>query len=247
MKKEVPKNKFFDINKLPGSEGIIFMGISMNRIGNAQSPQKCFDYLKHLASKIESTDGIGMVICYGDYLYFHSEDPAYKLRDRFESLMLSHKNAFMKLLKKDRKWTHKAFSFITFGQLLLDNSDEYYKAYQAVTDLYKKDSIFQKYVDEDCRGSNHGVGEREKRFILEEITMFYLSQKGNFRHGNRFVTDSEKNWILQVYPGGILKSEVYLFKKNPLNFSNSKNQYEDFFYDLEDKILYDYSRVDLNE
>jgi len=44
MKKEFLKNKFFDINKLPTTEGIFFLGISMSRIGNEQSAQKCFEY-----------------------------------------------------------------------------------------------------------------------------------------------------------------------------------------------------------
>ncbi len=247
MKKEFPKNKFYDINKFPTTEGILLLGISMNRIGNTQSPKKCFEHLKHLASKIQHTDGIGMVILYGDYLYFNSDEPANKLRDRFQSLMISHKNALLNLLKKDRKWTHKAFSFSTFGQMLLDNSGAYQKTYVAVNNLYSNDAVFRRYVEEDCKPTGHDVGEREARFILEEITMFYLSQKGTFHIGNSFVTDSEKNWILQAYPGKYLKSEVYLFKKNPLNLSNPKNQYENCFYDLEDKILYDYSRVELDK
>jgi hypothetical protein len=240
-------DKLFDINKLPTTEGVILLGISMNRIGNAQSPKKCFEYTQYLASKIQYTDGIGMVIYYSDYLYFHSEVPAYKLRDRYKELMIAHKNAFLALLKKDRKWTHKAFSFNTFGQLLLDNSNSYQKAYDAIKNLYKTDSIFEQYVNEDCSASGHNIGDREVHFILEEITLFYLSQKGILRLGNKFVTDSDKNWVLQAYPGTPLKSEVYLFQKNPLTLSNPKNIYENNHYDLEKKQLYDYTKIDLKK
>lgn len=245
MKTFKHKNKFFDINKLPTTEGIFFLGISMSRIGNTQSPQKCFEYVKHLASKIQYTDGIGAEMWYGDYLYFHSNEPAHTLRDRFKAQMISHKNAFMKLLKKDRRWTHKAFSFKTFGQILLENSDVYPAAYNAVLNLYKKDELFKKYVHEDCISAGHGIGEKEVFFILEEITMFYLSQKGDFRLNNKFVTDTEKNWTLQAYPGKPLKSEIYLFQKNPLNLSNPKNYYEDCYYDLESKKLYNYKDIDI--
>ena len=48
MKKEFSNNKFYDINKLPTTEGIFFLGISMSRIGNEQSAKKCFEYLQHL-------------------------------------------------------------------------------------------------------------------------------------------------------------------------------------------------------
>jgi hypothetical protein len=244
-KGQLPKNKFFDFNKLPTTEGIFFLGISMSRIGNEQSPQKCLEYLRHLASKIQHTEGIGMEIWYGDYLYFNSSEPANKLSARYKEQMISHKNAFLNLLKKDRVWTLKAFSFKTFGQILLENSDVFPTSYDAVQKLYKEDLVFKKYVDEDCRATNHGTGEDSINFILEEVAMFYLSQKGPLRLNNKFVTDTEKTWTLQAYPGKPLLSEVYLFKKNPLNFSNPKNQFENCFYDLEGKILYDYTRMEL--
>ena len=247
MKKKFTKNKFFDINKLPTTEGIFFLGISMSRIGNEQSPKKCFEHMKHLASKIQHTDGIGMEMWYGDYLYFHSKEPANELRDKFKSQMIAHKNGFINLLKKDRRWTHKAFSFKTFGQILLENSDVYPLACEAVQDLYKNDHLFRKYVEQDCVVAGHGTGEMSVNFILEEISMFYLSQKGSFRLNNKFVTDTEKNWTLQAYPGKPLKSEVYLFQKNPLNLSNPKNPYENCYYDLEEKILYDYTRMDIEK
>lgn len=239
-------NTFFDINKLPTTEGIFFLGISMSRIGNEQSPEKCFEYLEHLASKIQYTDGIGMEIWYGDYLYFQSKDPAHELRDRFKEQMISHKNAFINLLKKDRRWTHKAFSFKTFGQILLENSDIFPLTYNTVRDLYKNDTEFRKYVEEDCQRVGRGSTEIEINFILEEISMFYLSQKGQLRLNNKFITDTEKNWTLQAYPGKPLKSEVYLFQKNPLKLSNSKNPYEDCYYDLSANILYDYTNIDLS-
>ena len=245
MKKVILKNKFFDINKLPTTEGIFFLGISMSRIGNAQNPKKCFDYLNHLASKIQYTEGIGMEVWYSDYLYFNSKETANTLRDRFLGQMTSHKNAFMNLLRKDRRWTLKAFSFKTFGQILLENSDVYPPVYGAVQKLYKKDGIFRKYVAEDCAAAGHEAGEAAVNFILQEIAMFYLSQKGPFRLNNKFVTDTEKTWTLLAYPGKPLKSEIYLFKKNPLKFSNPKNIYQNCYYDLEDKILYDYSRMEI--
>lgn len=245
MKSELKPNEFFDINKLPTTEGIFFLGISMSRIGNEQSPQKCFEYLQHLASKIQYTDGIGMEMWYGDYLYFHSKDPAHKLRDRFKEQMISHKNAFLNLLKKDRVWTHKAFSFKTFGQILLENSDVFPLSFKSVKDLYENDLVFRKHVENDCLKTGRDIGEMSVNFILEEIAMFCLSQKGSFRLNNKFVTDTEKNWTLQAYPGKPLMSEVYLFRKNPLNLSNRKNPYENCYYDLEGKILYDYSRMEI--
>lgn len=237
-------NQFFDINKLPREEGILFFGISMSLIGNKQSAEKCFEHLKWIDTKIGGTEGIGMVMWYSDYLYFHSDKPASLLRDRFKDLMFQHKNGFLNIVLKDNIWIKKAFSFYTFGQVMLDNSEVFLPAWHKILELYEKDPLFQKYVDDDCKRAGHGLGEREKMFILEEITTVYLAAKGQLNFNNRFVPGTEQ-WVLQGYPGKPLKSEVYLFQKNPLRLSNPKNQFENGFYDLEGKILYDYSRLDI--
>ena len=74
--------------------------------------------------------------------------------------------------------------------------------------------------------------------------MSYLIAKGKVRLRNDFVRDHQK-WILKCYPGKPLHSEIYLFQKNFFKLSNTKNIYENSFYDLVDKKLYDYTRVDL--
>jgi hypothetical protein len=246
MKNGETKNVFHDINRLPTTEGIISLGISMSRIGNAQSPKKCFEYLKHFASKIQYTEGIAMEIWYGDYLYFHSTEPAYKLRDKFSALMISHKNGFMHLLKKDRQWTHKAFSFKTFGQIILDNSEIFVSTCRVVASMYKSDKQFAQYVDVDCASFGRGTGRMELNFILEEVAIFYLLLNGKLLLNNKFVTDSDKKWTLKAYPGKPLRSEIYLIQKNPMGFSNPENKYENCFYDLEAQKLYDYTKLDID-
>lgn len=242
----VPKtNEFFDLNKFPKEEGILFFGISMNLIGNKQSPEKCFEYLNWIDTKIEKTEGIGMVMWYGDYLYFQSQEPAKLLRDRYKELMLSHKNGFLKIILKDPAWIKKAFSFYTFGQVMLDNSEIFSSAWDKILMFYKNDATFMEYVEDDCKNSGHGLGEGEIMFILEEITAYYLASKGQLNFNNRFVPGTEQ-WVLLGYPGKPLKSEVYLYQKNPLELSNPKNKFENCYYDLEGKKLYDYSRLDID-
>ena len=237
-------NEFFDLNKFPKEEGILFFGISMNRIGNIQSAEKCFEYLQWIDTKIEKTEGIGMVMWYGDYLYFHSDQPASILRDRYKSLMLQHKNGFLNILSRDPAWVKKAFSFYTFGQVMLDNSEVFLSAWEKILELHATDALFKQYVEEDCARTSHGVGEKERMFILEEITAYYLASKGQLNFNNRFVPGTEK-WVLLGYPGKPLKSEVYLYQKNPLKLTNIKNKFENCYYDLESRTLYDYHRIDL--
>ena len=240
------KNKdFHDINQLPKEEGILFWGISMSRIGNRQSAEHCFEDLKSIDTKIQGTEGIGMVTWYSDYLYFNSNESAKILRDRYKDLMIQHKHGFLNILLKDNVWIKKAFSFLTTGQVILDNSQEFSSTLAKILDLYKQDEKFQKCVAFDVKKDSHGLGENEIMFILEEITLIYLAAKGKLNFNNRFVLGTEK-WVLQVYPGKPLKSEVYLFQANPLKFSNSKNKFENAFYDVEGHKLYEYLDINLD-
>lgn len=241
----VAKNEFFDISRLPNEEGILFWGISMNRIGNAQSPEKCFEDLKWIDTKISKTEGIGMVTWYSDYLYFHSDQPASLLRDRYKGLMMAHKNGLMNIILKDNVWIKKAFSFYTFGQVIIDNADVFQSSLDAVVKLYDTDEKFKKYVEDDSKVGDHGFGEKEKMFILEEIITIYLAAKGKLNFNNRFVPGTEK-WVLHLYPGKPLKSEVYLFQKNPLGLLNPKNQFENSCYDLTGRKLYNYLDIDID-
>ncbi len=238
------KDAFFDISRLPQEEGILFWGISMNRIGNAQSPEKCFEDLKWIDTKITKTEGIGMVTWYSDYLYFHSDQPASLLRDRYKQLMMAHKNGFINIILKDNVWIKKAFSFYTFGQVIIDNSEIFQSSLDVILKLYDTDEKFRQCVLEDAKIGAHGLGEKEKMFILEEITTIYLAAKGKLNFNNHFVSGTEK-WVLHMYPGKPLKSETYLFQRNPLNLANTKNTYENSFYDLTGKKLYNYLDIDI--
>jgi hypothetical protein len=238
-------NQFFDINQLPVEEGLLFFGVSMNRISNRQSAENCFKDLQFIDTKIKKTKGIGMVMWYGDYLYFHSEEKAHILRDRYKHLMLSHKNSFSNILENKPEWTIKAFSFMSFGQVMLDNSSIFQNAFQQILEVYKTDQKFKECVHFDCTKIKVDFDERNILFILEELTAFYLASKGQLNFNNKFISGTEK-WILQGYPGKPLKSEVYLFQLNPLKLSNPKNKFENSYYDLESKILYDYDRLDID-
>ena len=242
--KHLKPNTFFDINKFPPEEGLLVFGISMNQIGNKQSAEKCFEYLRHFDSRIEKTEGIGLLMLYSDYLYLHSESPAHILRERYKNLMFQHKHAFLNILSKNPNLIKKAFSFYTFGQMMLDNSEDILQIHTQILNLYESDSIFHECVAYDIQRSNRDSNEHNAAFILEELALFYMIKKESFTHNNSFVLKNNM-WTLMCYPGKPLKSEVYLFQKNPLNLSNPKNKYENSCYDLESQTLYDYTRIDI--
>ena len=82
MKKSI--NKFYDINKFPAEEGILVFPISISKISNSQSAKKCFDYVKHFTfskgGKIIKPI-VGLNVIYGDYLYFYSNEKAFKCKE----------------------------------------------------------------------------------------------------------------------------------------------------------------------
>lgn len=238
-------NQFFDINKLPPVEGILVFPISMSRISNAQSAKKCWEYLKIFSPEKIIKPLVGLSLIYGDYLYFNSDEKASDLKNKFMPLILSHKNEMLKIISQNPFYIEQAFSFITWNQALLECKN-YTNLLGELKKFYKKDKEFQLYMQEDLKSSGkEKLDENQLNFFLEETLLFYLIVKGKMLLRNDYIRGHEK-LILWCYPGKPLKSQIYLIQTNLFKFNNKKNKFENCFYDLEEKKLYDFSRIDLN-
>jgi hypothetical protein len=237
-------NKFFDINKLPPEEGILVFPISMSRISNAQSAKKCWEYLQNFSPSKVIKPLLGLNIIYGDFLYFNSDEKASTLKNKFMSLTLSHKNELMKIIKKNQFSIGKAFSFTSWNQALLEHKD-FINYLGQLKRIYKEDKVFQKYLKEDLK-INQKLDENQINFFLEETLLFYLTIKGKGNLPNGYIEGHEK-WILWCYPGKPLKIQIYVLQNNFLKLKNPKNTYENSFYDLEEKKLYDFAKIDLEK
>ncbi len=238
-------NQFFDINKLPPEEGILVFPISMSRISNSQSAKKCWEYMKIFSPNKIIKPLVGLNFIYGDYIYFNSDEKASDLKSKFMPLVLSHKNEFLKIVSKNPFYIQQAFSFITWNQALLECKD-YISLLGQLKKFYKKDKKFQKYLQEDLKFSGREeLDNNQLNFFLEETLLFYLIAKGKMLLRNTYVHGHEK-WNLWCYPGKPLKSQIYLIQTNIFGFQNTKNKFENCFYDLEEKKLYDFSRIDLD-
>jgi hypothetical protein len=125
----LPKNTFYDINKLPKEYGILVFPISLARIDNrtGQDPEQCLEYVKHFSPGKVSEPKIGLNMVYGDFLYLHSREEAKTLKQRFMSVVLNHKNAFKKLLAKEynRFQIQHGFSYEVWNQLYLDYGGDF--------------------------------------------------------------------------------------------------------------------------
>lgn len=247
------EEQFFDINKLPPQEGLLIFLISMNRTHNkGQNPETCWEQINHFhPHKVQTTHKnakVGAIFLYSDFLYLNSNSPAKDLKQKYTATLNKHKNGFTNLMYKDPFLIKDAFSFKSWAQLYLDYTT-FVDDFQKIKNIYSKDKKFQKYIKEDFENlpkGKYSFDDNQIDFFLEEFLVFYLISKQKIRFENNFILGHEK-WVLLCYPGKPMKSHIYLYKLNPFKISNEKNKYESCWYDLEEKKLYDFDKIDLEK
>lgn len=243
---ELPQNTFFDINKLPPEKGLLLFGLSMNKLFLRQSPEHCIEDIRHFHTAKVSKPLIGLNFIYTDFLYLYSNRPAPELKDSFMTQMITHKNGIQKILEKNRLdfQIQHAFNYMAWAQLYVGTKN-FNELFNSLKRIYKEDSVFQKYIKDDCEKYNREMEENQVNYFLEEILMMYLLTKNQVILPNDYIEGQQK-WILFCYPGRPLKSTVYMYQINPFNLDWKENPYQDAHFDLEAKKLIDLKRVDLN-
>lgn len=244
MKQTKPsKNEFFDINKLPGDEGVLLFPLSMSKLPSAHSPARIAKDLEFFSEHKVTLPKIGACFLYGDFLYLNSNDKAYALKDKYTEMVWNHSNGLKKIIHKKRKifQIQHAFSYMTWSQLYLLSTD-FMPHLHKLKAIYKKDKLLQKYIKEDAKAFDKKVDENQINFFLEENLLLYLILKGQIKLPNEYIQGREK-WVLFCYPGNAIKSFIYLFQKN--FFKLPKVQKYEGQYNLETKKFIDFDNVDL--
>lgn len=243
------EHNFYDINKLPKEYGIIVFPISIARAenGTGQDPKQCLEYVQHFSPSKVSVPKIGLNMVYADFLYLHTDVPAASLKERFSKIVLTHKNAFSKLIAKnylDFQIQH-AFSYEVWNQLYLSYQGDFTSDLAKFRKIYDADPLFQQYLAEDTKYAGRELDENQINFFLEEHLILYAMSKRKVSLPNEYIMGREE-WVLVCYPGVPLKAQVYTMQLNPLSLNDSNNVYQNHWYDLETKKLTDMSKVDLN-
>ncbi len=236
------KPPIHNLGKFPPEEGMVVFGISMSSITTKQNPKNCFKYIEELVEKIE-LPRVGLTFLYSDNLYLYQEGDAANLNKKHQKLIIDHKSGFKNILDKNKWYIRDSFGFISWNQAILE-SKNFTDCLARVKQMYSQDKSFKKYVQEDIKSMGRRITKLNVLFVLEEIVLFYLISKGEIKFHNNFLQGKEK-WVLFCYPGLPLKSEIYLFQKNPLKLKYPKNKYENSYYDLFAKKLYNYDKIDL--
>jgi len=214
----------------------------MPLINNRQTPAKCFESSKHLISKIKKS-GVGAVIVYSDGLYMFSDEPAADLKVKFQKLIEEHKRGYLNYISKDVNIIPSAFSFFTWSQLIL-NCREFHNYFKEFKQLYKKDKKLQSYLLLDIESAGKKVNNNTINYVLEEVLLDYLVVKGMVQLPNEFIQNHQK-WILNCYHGKPHRTNAYIHQKDLFGFK-SKNPYQNAWYDLSAKKLYEFDRIDID-
>jgi hypothetical protein len=243
---ELPKNVFFDINKLPSEKGLLLFALSMNKLFLRQNPENCVEDIRHFHIAKVSKPLIGLNFIYSEFLYLYSNKPAPELKESFMAQIIEHKNGVQKILEKnnlDFQIQH-AFNYMAWAQLYVGTRD-FNQLLNSLKKIYKNDELFQKYLKEDCERYGREMEDNQVNFFLEEILMFYLLTKNQIKLPNEYIEGNQK-WILFCYPGRPLKSTVYLYQLNPFDLEWAENPYQNAHFDLGAKQLIEFNRVDLD-
>ncbi len=243
MKSSLGVNEFYDFNKHPSGYGIEILNISMSLLSTKQTPKKCVELdRKHVKRKFNEKK-VGGLVLYTDGLYLNSSEESAKLHYRHRQLIEEHKQGFMNHLKKDPTLIPNAYSFISWDQHILNCSK--FSSYLAkVRELYKKDRCFKKLVEHDIKAAGREVSRYTIEFILEEILADYAATKGLVELPNEFV-QGRQEWVLNIYPGKPIRSQVYLYQLDPLKLGRTSNVYGNCWYDWQQCVLYDFERLDI--
>lgn len=235
-------NEFYDINKFPKDSGIFVFFISMPLTNNKQHPKELNKYDQELIKKLKLSN-TGVQVIYTDNLYLYSDEKASDLKIKHQMIIEIHKQGWLNILKKNIFMIPSAFNFLTWNQLLLDCNN--FSTYlNKVKFIYVKDKLFQKYVKNDIKRTGREISENTINYILEEILVDYLLTKGVIELKNDY-TQNKHKWVLNCYPGKPHSSHVYLHQRNFFDLNNKKNIFENSWYDLKNKKLYDFNRLDI--
>ena len=239
-------NEFFDLSKFPGEKGLLLFGLSMNRLANRQSSEKCLEDIRHFSPSKVTRPLIGLNFIYSDFLYLYSDKPAPELKHSFMNQVIAHRNGVQNLLEKNfiEFQIQHAFNYMVWNQLYV-GTKEFSDLFENLKRIYQKDEKFQKYIEEDCEAFGRDMKDNQVNFFLEEVLMMYLLSKNQVKLPNEYVENNQK-WILFCYPGRPIKSSIYMHQLNPFKLHWEENPYQNAHYDLDAKQLIEFDRVDLD-
>ena len=226
----------YDINKLP-TDGYLIFPLSMSRLANGQSPEECYEMIKHFESKVSEV-GIDLVILYTNGLYYNNTDSALEVRKKTNGQMLSHRNALYKMIVKDKKYITQAVHFLPWDYTILD-APRFEEFFQILKKEGEKNTEFKDLLTQGLNGRE--ANEANISFLIEEIVVTHLIREQLVSFPKTLV--KKDTFRLVVYPGAHFEADKYQSQKGllPKN-EDCINPFRSAHYDFSMKTLADFDK-----
>jgi len=188
-------------------------------------------------------------------LYMYDDRPAGILKRKYTLDMCKHQNAcesyiwkpqihLGKTPKNASYYVAQAFSFDTWSSLYFAYKGDFSSDLMKLYKIYQEDNIFQMLLEKDCNTFGKELTENQIFFFLEEHLMMYFIAKRKVELKNEYVPHHDR--VLISYPGKPPRHLVYMMQKNFFNLTDEHNIYAQNRYDLTEKKLYDFTKIDLD-
>lgn len=194
---------FFDLNRVPGN-GLLIFPLSMGRLHAGQDPKTLYDFIKFFETKITEKT-VDVIFLYTNGLYFNSPEESSATRKKTNSQMLTHKQEFLKIIKKKNEFSESAFYFLPWDYVLLQ-AEKFLDLYALLQQLKTTDMVFKRIVEMEIKDDIFLPENYD--FIIEETIVTYLIRQKFVRLPHTL--SRSDGWRLIVYAGNCLLPDVYI-------------------------------------
>lgn len=212
----------------------LILPISMSRISNSQSHEKCYEMIDFFTNKLEEF-GNDVIFLYTNWLYFNSNILTFEDRKKSNQQILNHRVALGKLISKNKKYIPKAFHFLPIDYVIL-NSKYYTEFFSKLKKQEEFDNEFRNAILQDIW--NREYNEANVNFILEEVAVSHILRQKLVELPRTLVRNDM--WRLIVYPWTYLKSDLYQWTNSILPKDEQINQFAWAHYDYSNKQIFLY-------
>lgn len=235
------------LEKFPNKEWAIIAPISLSKVLNDQSPENIKETLYDLLPKVK-TPGISVSILHTTSLYGKFDWDYRKWERITEQTNRTLINSLSTEVTKPLAINMNYLQFINRSQLRLLALVDIEWCFNKLSDIYENDSEFQELMKLDCQECNRELSNEQINFFLEEHLITTLVSRNKIIISQTLVQNPK--WQLRMYPGAPLRHQVYMMQKRiwlgSPNYKNWIQQYEYSWYNSENKLMYDMSKIDLD-
>lgn len=235
-----------NLKEFPNQPGLIIFPISMAKINDEQSPEKIFNFIvEKILRKLWKGEPISILILYSVFFY-----KKYGMQiNNIENLAKEHEFKLKKLISSVPYLEKSAYTYMDWEELIENhlNKEKFQTYLNFLSQYITKNETFENCLKLDLQRLQKEDTNENRLFLLEETVILHMILKEDtFKFKDNF-TQNKNKWIILMYAGPALKLYAFLHQNDLFNLNkNSKNIFQDTFYDFKSEFLYQYNKIDIN-